>query len=149
MQNGLGAIKPIWITCGAGVRRFRAVLDAAGISQKSHDFLAFVMNQKQRYVSGCQLLDHPASAVGRAVGKDDPVPWQAEVEAFWQAQGFDRVVVPSEWRFERREDLEAVVRLEFGDAAERLLAEHAGTRVDYHYCLYWKRYGSPLFQGAT
>ncbi|MCB9177253.1 MAG: methyltransferase domain-containing protein [Caldilineae bacterium] len=74
---------------------------------------------------------------------------QAEVEAFWQAQGFDRVVVPSEWRFERREDLEAVVRLEFGDAAERLLAEHAGTRVDYHYCLYWKRYGSPLFQGAT
>lgn len=65
---------------------------------------------------------------------------QAEVEAFWKAQGFELVVVPSEWRFEHRADLEAVVRLEFGDAAERLLAEHEGRAVDYHYCLYWKRY---------
>ena len=78
----LEPLKPIRITCGNGVRRFRAVLDATGVSQKSRDFLAFCMNQKQRYVSGCQLLDHPSSAVGRTVGKDDPVRWQAEVEAF-------------------------------------------------------------------
>ncbi len=65
---------------------------------------------------------------------------QASVEGFWREQGFDMVEVPSEWRFERREDLEAVVRLEFGEAADRLLAEHEGLAVDYHYCLYWKRY---------
>jgi ubiquinone/menaquinone biosynthesis C-methylase UbiE len=65
---------------------------------------------------------------------------QPQVEAFWRAQGFELVVVPSEWRFERREDLEAVVRLEFGEHAGRILAAHEGTRVDYHFCVYWKRY---------
>lgn len=65
---------------------------------------------------------------------------QPQVEAFWRGQGFEQVVVPGEWRFERREDLEAVVRLEFGEHAERILAQHAGTQVEYHFCISWKRY---------
>lgn len=63
------------------------------------------------------------------------------VEGFWASHGFSLERIASEWRFERRADLEAVVRLEFGEAlAERLLAGHEGTRVEYHYCLYWRRY---------
>lgn len=65
----------------------------------------------------------------------------AEVRQFWRDQGFDEQTIASEWRFERREDLEAVVRLEFGDAlALELLTNHAGLRVDYHYKLYYRTY---------
>ncbi|HMQ33942.1 MAG TPA: class I SAM-dependent methyltransferase [Chloroflexaceae bacterium] len=70
-----------------------------------------------------------------------PQPDPAAVEGFWADHGFELDRIASEWRFERRADLEAVVRLEFGETlAERLLAGHAGTRVEYHYCLYWRRY---------
>lgn len=65
----------------------------------------------------------------------------AEVRQFWSEQGFREQSIPSEWRFERREDLEKVVRLEFGDAlAEKLLALHEGLRVSYHYKLYSRSY---------
>lgn len=63
------------------------------------------------------------------------------VEGFWADHGFSLERIASEWRFERRADLEAVVRLEFGETlAEHLLARHDGTSVEYHYCLYWRRY---------
>ncbi len=63
------------------------------------------------------------------------------VERFWATQGFALTRVPSEWRFATRPGLEAVVRLEFPDGlAEQILAEHEGTRVAYHYCLYHRRY---------
>ncbi|HSL30062.1 MAG TPA: methyltransferase domain-containing protein, partial [Anaerolineales bacterium] len=65
----------------------------------------------------------------------------SEVAQFWREQGFRDQSIPSEWRFERREDLEKVVRLEFGDAlAEKLLAIHEGLRVSYHYRLYSRSY---------
>lgn len=64
-----------------------------------------------------------------------------EVSQFWREQGFTEQSIPSEWRFERREDLENVVRLEFGDAlAEKLLAQHEGLRISYHYKLYYRSY---------
>lgn len=70
-----------------------------------------------------------------------PQPDPDAVEGFWASQGFSLERIASEWRFGSRADLEAVVRLEFGEAlAARLLAEHAGTRVEYHYCLYHRRY---------
>jgi SAM-dependent methyltransferase len=70
-----------------------------------------------------------------------PQPDPAAVERFWADNGFNLERIASEWRFAQRADLEAVVRLEFGEKlAERLLAGHAGTRVEYHYCLRWRRY---------
>jgi ubiquinone/menaquinone biosynthesis C-methylase UbiE len=65
----------------------------------------------------------------------------SEVTQFWREQGFTERSIPSEWRFERREDLEKVVRLEFGDAlAEKLLAQHEGLQISYHYKLYYRSY---------
>lgn len=63
------------------------------------------------------------------------------VEQFWADRGFTLARVASEWRFARRPDLEAVVRLEFGpQLAERLLATHSGIAVDYHYAVYYRQF---------
>jgi ubiquinone/menaquinone biosynthesis C-methylase UbiE len=63
------------------------------------------------------------------------------VENWWAAHGFSLTHIASEWRFESRADLEAVVRIEFPpELAEQLLTEHAGTSVDYHYSLYHRHY---------
>jgi len=71
-----------------------------------------------------------------------PAATPQTVENFWLSQGFQILRVPSEWRFKRREDLEAVVRIEFpAELAGELLREHAGTSIDYHYAVYWRRYG--------
>jgi ubiquinone/menaquinone biosynthesis C-methylase UbiE len=65
----------------------------------------------------------------------------AEAAEFWREQGFSEQSIPSEWRFERRQDLENVVRLEFGeDLAARLLAGHDGLQISYHYKLYYRSY---------
>jgi len=65
----------------------------------------------------------------------------AEVKQFWRTQGFSEQSIASEWRFERREDLEKVVRLEFGEPlAAKLVAQHAGLRISYHYKLYYRTY---------
>ena len=62
-----------------------------------------------------------------------------EVEGFWRAQGFGLTRVASSWRFDRREDLERVVRNEFPSGlAASLIAEHAGLEVEYHYAVYWR-----------
>lgn len=63
------------------------------------------------------------------------------IESFWHEQGFQIVRIPSEWRFTSRTDLEAVVKLEFGEKlGSELLVSHTGLRVDYHYVLYWRTY---------
>lgn len=71
-------------------------------------------------------------------------PWAKDadvVEGFWTDHGFTLHRVVSEWRFESRADLEAVVRIEFpGHLGEQILEEHKGSQVDYHYCLYVRRY---------
>ncbi len=51
---------------------------------------------------------------------------------FWADQGWERHPVEMAWTFDSREDLEAVVRIEFAaDVAEEILAGHRGTSVDY------------------
>jgi ubiquinone/menaquinone biosynthesis C-methylase UbiE len=56
----------------------------------------------------------------------------AAVERFWSRRGWTRTPLDLEWRFDDRADLEAVVRIEFAaDLADAILAEHAGTTVDY------------------
>lgn len=67
----------------------------------------------------------------------DPVA----VERFWSRHGWSRSPVTTCWRFERREDLEAVVRIELPPAvAEDVLAEHAGLEVEYAVDVWWKRH---------
>ncbi len=67
-----------------------------------------------------------------------------EVERFWSRHGWTREPVDIVWRFESREDLEAVVRIELPTAvAEEVLREHgpdAGLEVDYAVNLWWRRY---------
>ena len=54
------------------------------------------------------------------------------VARFWQDQGWERHPVETAWTFDSREDLEAVVRIEFtAEVAEEILAGHQGTEVDY------------------
>ena len=54
------------------------------------------------------------------------------VVQFWEDQGWDRHRLDIAWTFDSREDLEAVVRIEFAaDAADEILAGHEGTTVDY------------------
>ena len=63
------------------------------------------------------------------------------VKQFWREHGFTEESIASEWRFERREDLEKVVRLEFGYAlAAKLLAQHDGVQISCHYKLYYRSY---------
>ncbi|MFZ4508951.1 MAG: class I SAM-dependent methyltransferase [Fimbriimonas sp.] len=66
---------------------------------------------------------------------------QEEKERFWASYGFSLRRIRSEWRFETREDFEAVVRLEFGaKMGDVFLAEHSGLSVDYTYCLYHRTF---------
>jgi SAM-dependent methyltransferase len=65
----------------------------------------------------------------------------AEVERFWTRQGFAREPLDIRWAFDRREDLAAVLRIEFpAELAEQFLAEHDGCEVDYAVNLWWRRY---------
>lgn len=65
---------------------------------------------------------------------------QPTLDDFWRGHGFDIHRVHSSWRFETREDLEDVVRLEFADAAQDIIASHQGTEVDYHFRIYSRSY---------
>jgi hypothetical protein len=55
-----------------------------------------------------------------------------ELADFWTGLGWAAHPVDMAWAFDSREDLEAVVRIEFPPAAaEQILASHEGTAVDY------------------
>jgi SAM-dependent methyltransferase len=73
----------------------------------------------------------------RALPSWDPV----RVERFWSGHGFTRRPLTIRWRFARREDFEAVVRIEFPPAlADEIIASHAGCEVDYGVNLWWREY---------
>ncbi|GLU49210.1 class I SAM-dependent methyltransferase [Nocardiopsis ansamitocini] len=73
----------------------------------------------------------------RALAGYDP----GAVERFWSARGFQRRSLDMGWRFERRADLEAVVRIEFSpEWAEEFIAGHTGLEVDYAVNLWWRGY---------
>ncbi len=55
-----------------------------------------------------------------------------EAVRFWERLGWQRHPVTTAWTFASREDLEAVVRIEFPlELADELLAGHEGLEVDY------------------
>ncbi|WP_103937696.1 class I SAM-dependent methyltransferase [Thermomonospora echinospora] len=63
------------------------------------------------------------------------------VERFWARQGFAREPLTFRWSFGSRQDLAAVLRIEFpAELAEAFLAEHPGLEVDYAVNLWWRRY---------
>jgi SAM-dependent methyltransferase len=63
------------------------------------------------------------------------------VERFWSTRGWSRTPVDIRWSFGSRADLESVVRIELArDLADAVLAEHAGTEVDYAVNLWSKRF---------
>ncbi len=88
------------------------------------------------------VVDHDAtrSTFGGWFRRAMPTYDPAEVERFWSGRGWTRTPVLTEWRFARRADLEAVVRIEFApEVAEELLATHPGTSVDYAVNVWWRR----------
>ncbi|GAA4412684.1 class I SAM-dependent methyltransferase [Fodinibacter luteus] len=73
----------------------------------------------------------------RAYPAYDPVA----VQRFWDRQGFTTEHLTIHWTFDRREDLEAVTRIELPPAvASEVLDAHAGLTVDYAVALRWRRF---------
>jgi ubiquinone/menaquinone biosynthesis C-methylase UbiE len=73
----------------------------------------------------------------RALPAYDPVA----VDRFFARRGWSTERLEVAWEFDARADLEAVVRIEFAPAqADRILAEHAGTVVDYAVVLRHKEF---------
>lgn len=108
--------------CEPGLRELRRVLRRGGV--------AFVVDN-----------DPTRSTFGGWFLRSLPDWDAAGVQRFWARQGFTAVPVDTRWRFARRADLEAVVRIEFAPAlAEELLGEHEGLEVDYAVLLWWRRY---------
>lgn len=71
--------------------------------------------------------------------------WDAFVlqdwEKFYQCHGFKIERIESEWKFDQREDLESVIRLEFPeDLAEEIIRSHQELVVDYHFLLIHQTY---------
>lgn len=89
------------------------------------------------------VIDNDAtrSTFGRWFKASLPAYDAAAVERFWSLHGFTREPLTVRWSMSARADFEAVVRIEFArELADRLLAEHSGTEVDYAVNLWWRRY---------
>ena len=84
--------------------------------------------------------DATRSTFGRWFRRGYPEVDPVVVQRFWSTHGWERVPVATRWSFARREDLEAVVRIELErDVADAVLAEHDGLEVDYAVNVFWKR----------
>jgi ubiquinone/menaquinone biosynthesis C-methylase UbiE len=76
--------------------------------------------------------DATRSTVGAWFRRSLPAYDPGAVERFWSLRGWRRESLDAGWRFDRRSDFEAVVRIEFAEPlASQILAEHHGTSVDY------------------
>ena len=85
--------------------------------------------------------DATRSTFGGWFRRGYPAVDPAAVERFWSSHGWTRTPLDVEWRFERREDLEAVVGIEFDPPlAREIVAEHEGLVVDYAVNLWWRRF---------
>jgi ubiquinone/menaquinone biosynthesis C-methylase UbiE len=86
-------------------------------------------------------VDPTTSTFGRWFRAAYPTVDPTTVERFWSAHGWRRVPLLVEWHFDRRADLEAVVRIELDPrTADSALAEHEGTTVDYAVNLWYRRF---------
>ena len=89
------------------------------------------------------VIDNDAtrSTFGRWFRRGYPGIDPDAVERFWARHGWSRDPLTIRWSFETRADLESVVRIEFTpEVADAVLAEHAGTEVDYAVNLWWRHF---------
>ncbi|MET0133466.1 MAG: methyltransferase domain-containing protein [Kibdelosporangium sp.] len=90
-------------------------------------------------------LDGGSPPYGGWLRADLPKYDPAEIERFFTAQGFQSRDVGTEWRFEDRRSLEAVLRIEFSAAvARRAIAEVAGLSFPVGYRVRTRRKPSGL-----
>ncbi|MBN6050879.1 class I SAM-dependent methyltransferase [Nonomuraea sp. RK-328] len=84
-------------------------------------------------------LDARRGAFGRWFSRTVPTYSASEVEAFWTRHGWQRRELDLRMVFERRADLEAVLRIEFApDVARQAIAETPGVELDYPNVLRWR-----------
>ncbi|GAA1746543.1 class I SAM-dependent methyltransferase [Nonomuraea bangladeshensis] len=108
--------------CEPGLRELSRVLRRGGT--------AFVID-----------LDATRGAFGRWFSRTVPAYSAREVEAFWDRHGWQRRPLDLRMAFERRADLEAVLRIEFApQVAEQAIAETPGLELDYPNVLRWRHY---------
>jgi SAM-dependent methyltransferase len=89
------------------------------------------------------LVDNDAtrSTFGAWFRRAYPAYDSVAVQRFWDRQGFTTEHLTIEWTFDRREDLEAVARIELPPGpADDVLAAHSGLTVDYAVVVRWKRF---------
>ncbi|NUT45129.1 MAG: SAM-dependent methyltransferase, partial [Thermoactinospora sp.] len=86
-------------------------------------------------------LDATRGSFGRWFSRTVPTYSPREVEAFWDRQGWQRRPLDLTMAFERRADLEAVLRIEFApEVAEQAIAETPGLELPYPNVLRWRHY---------
>lgn len=108
--------------CEPGLRELRRVLRRGGT--------AFVIDN-----------DATRSTFGRWFREWLPAYDPEAVERFWTRQGFAREPLLIRWSFTSRDDLAAVLGIEFpDDLARRFLAETPGLEVDYAVNLWHRGY---------
>ncbi|MER6581123.1 class I SAM-dependent methyltransferase [Nonomuraea sp. NPDC001023] len=84
-------------------------------------------------------LDATRGPFGRWFSRTVPTYSAREVEAFWVRQGWQRRPLDLTMTFERRADLEAVLRIEFApEVAEQAIAETPGLELFYPNVLRWR-----------
>ncbi|MFI6509562.1 class I SAM-dependent methyltransferase [Streptosporangium sp. NPDC050855] len=84
-------------------------------------------------------VDAGRGAFGRWFSRSIPSYSARSVEEFWSRQGWQAAELDLNMRFERRADLEAVLRIEFTPAvAEQAIAETDGLEIAYPNVLRWK-----------
>lgn len=101
------------------------------------------LNRVMRRGGTAFVIDNDAtrSTFGRWFARGYPGVDAAAVERFWARAGWSRMPVDIRWEFTTRADFEAVVRIEFDRAtADWVLAEHAGSSVDYAVNLFWRHF---------
>jgi SAM-dependent methyltransferase len=84
-------------------------------------------------------LDATRGPFGRWFSRTVPTYSADRVESFWHLQGWQRRRLDLRMAFERRTDLEAVLRIEFApEVAEQAIAETPGLELAYPNVLRWR-----------